>query len=147
MKKLPKKRIGEILIEEGVLERKTLEKALEVQRKEGGLIGGILVKMGAISENDLVAALSKQLLIPFIQLANYHVNRNALKCVPKELAERHLLFPFDQDIHELWLAVSDPLNQEFLEAVEKNVSQPVQIFLATVSEIRQAITSYYEENS
>lgn len=143
LKNLPKKRIGEILIDEGFLDRKDLEKALEIQKKEGGLIGGILVRMGCVSEEDLVIALSNQLSIPFMKLSSYNVNRNAQKLITKEIAERYLFFPFEEDEASISFALSDPLNQEALDAIEKRVPLRIQVFLSTPSEIKQAVDLYY----
>jgi len=145
--KLPKKRIGEILIEEGAIDTDKLEKALKIQKKEGGLIGGILVRQGWVSEENLVTALSKQLSIPFIRLGNYHVNRNALKLVPRGLAEQYLFFPFEQDDRRISIAMADPMNPEALEAIKKTLRSRFQVFLATVSEISEAITTYYRKLS
>lgn len=143
LKKIPKKRIGEILIEEGFLNPKDLEKALKVQEKEGGLIGGVLVRLGLVSEENLTFALSKQLSIPYIRLSNYYVNRDALKLIPKELAERYLFFPFEQSEDRISFAMVDPLNEDAFQAIEKRVPSKVQVFLATVSEVREAIKAFY----
>nr|HOP64865.1 hypothetical protein [Spirochaetota bacterium] len=56
--------LGEMLINDGVIIKEVLEQALETQRKEGGLLGMILLDNGFISEQDLVEALIKQGKIP-----------------------------------------------------------------------------------
>ena len=139
-----RKFIGEILIEEGYLEQGTLEEALKIQKEKGGLIGEILVRMGVISEEQLVVALSKQLSIPFIRLPHYNVNREALGFIPRETAERHLLFPFERDEEELSVALGEPLNPEIFSQLEEKISLRVQRFLAPLSDIRQAIEVYYK---
>lgn len=143
LKKFSGKRIGEVLIEEGFLEREDLEKALAKQKKEGGRLGEILVQMESLTEENLVSALSKQLNLPFIRLANYQVNRNALKLIPREVAERFLFFPFEQEANEISVAMTDPLDETGLEAIEKRVPFRVQVFLGTVSEVRKAIETHY----
>lgn len=140
-----RKLLGEILVEEGFLNARDIETALKVQKKDGGLIGRILVRMGLITEEDLVFALSKQLSIPYIRLGNYSVNRDALRLIPQEIAERYLFFPFEEAENTISLAMSDPLNTEALEAIEKRVPSRVQIFLATFTEIKDAIAAYYVE--
>jgi type IV pilus assembly protein PilB len=102
------------------------------------------VSKGWVSEEDLVVSLSKQLSIPFIRLSSYSVNRGALKLIPKEVAERYLFFPFDEDENNISIAMSDPLNTEALDSIEKRIPLLLQIFLSTVSEIRDAIDLYYE---
>jgi type IV pilus assembly protein PilB len=139
------KRIGEILIEEGVLRPQELEKGLELQKKEGGLIGSILVRMGCVSEEVLVAALSKQLSIPFLHLENYNINCKAQKHISKEIAKKYTLFPFDESQKIISIAMSDPLNKEAHEALEKATTLKKHIFLAPVSEITEAIELYYSD--
>jgi len=145
LKKIPHRLIGEILIEEGFLDPPSLEEALKIQKKEGGLIGEILIQRGAISEEQLVVGLSRQLSIPFIRLSNYRVNRNTVQLVPKEVAQRYLFLSFEQDGQEVSVAMSDPANPEALEELKRRISASVQVFLAKPSEIKQAIGTYYRE--
>ena len=145
VKKFSKKRIGEILIEEGVAEASRITEALQIQKEEGGLIGEILVRKGWVSEENLMLALSRQLSIPFIRLSKYKVNPEAQKWVPKELALREILFPFEQNERLLSLAMVDPLNQSSLEEVGKKIPLRIQVFLAARSEIRSAIDRYYAQ--
>ena len=145
LKKIPPKLIGEILIEEGFLEPKNLEEALKIQRKEGGLIGEVLVRMGAITEEQLVVGLSKQLSIPFIRLTNYNVNRNVLRLIPKKVAERYLFFPFEEDGEEVSVAMTNPGDREALEEMKRRIPGSVEVFLARPSEIKQAIGAHYPE--
>lgn len=144
LRNAPQKRIGEILVEEGSVSPENLAKALELQKSEGGLIGSILVKHGWVTEDDLVVALSKQLNIPFVRLSSYNVNRGSLKLIPRGVAVRNLFFPFDEDENNISVAMSDPLNKEAMESIEKRVPHRVQVFLSTISEIRDAIELYYE---
>lgn len=141
------KLIGEILIEEGFLERSLLDEALAIQKKEGGLIGSILVRHGWVNEEDLVYSLSKQFSIPYIRLRNFTVNTKALRLIPKEVAERYLFFPFEEGENTISFAMSDPLNLEALEAIEKRVPLRLQVFLATITEIKEAIATYYSAGS
>lgn len=145
LKKMPRKLIGEILIEEGLLDPPSLEKALKTQKKEGGLLGEILVRMGIVSEEQVIAGLSKQLSLPFIRLAHYKVNRNAIRLVPKEVAERYLFFPFEEDEKEVSIAVVDPVDPETIEEIGRRISVPFQVFLAELSEIKRAIGTHYRE--
>ena len=143
LKKLEKKLIGEILLEEGYAEREEIKKALQIQKREGGLIGEIMIREGWLAEEQLMMALSKQLSLPFIQLSNYKVNRSASKVIPKEIAERYSLFPFDEDEQEIFIAMCEPENEGAMEEVRKRVRLMTQIFLATPTDIRRAIGKFY----
>ena len=143
LKKIPRKVIGEILIEEGFIEPQELTRALEIQKQEGGLIGEILIREGGLTEEQLMTGLTKQTSLPFIHLSNYNVNRNAAKAIPRELAERYLFFAFDQDDCEIFLAMSDPADPDALGEVRKRIPLGIQVYLSTPTEIRHAIGAYY----
>ena len=145
LKKLPRKLIGEILIEEGYIESAELEQALEAQKREGGLLGEILVRQGSLTEEQLVMGLSKQLSVPFILLSHYNINRSAAKLIPREVAERYLVCAFDQDERKIFLAMMDPANALALGEVQKRIPLSMQIYLSTPSEIRKAIGMTYVE--
>lgn len=144
LKKFPNRLIGEILVEEGCLETANLKKALEIQKKQGGLLGEILVSRGWIKEEELLMGLSKQLGLPFIRLGSYNLNRAALKYIPQDLAVRHLIVPFECDNRVLSMAMFNPLDQVAIKEIEKRISVPVQIFLASSAEIKQAIEDNYK---
>ena len=147
LKKIPNKLIGELLVEEGYLEPKNLEKGLALQKKEGGLIGDILVKNGWLEESQLVMGLSKQLSLPFIRLTGYSVNREALKLIEREAAERFLMFAFEYQENALSIALSNPLDPKVVSGLEKLASSStVHIFLALPTEIRQAIKEHYQDS-
>lgn len=135
MKERAKKRLGELLIEDGIITRENLEEALTYQKKEGGLIGQILIRLGYISEENLAAALGYQLQIPYLPLMNYSVNADAAKRFDEDFCRRNMAMVFDHDEKKIFLTVSDPLNETILEEVEKKAGLKVHLFLSTPSEI------------
>lgn len=142
LRNLSKKRIGEILIEEGCINREGLERALQVQRKEGGLLGAALIRLGLVTEEVLTAALTKQFGFPFIRLKNYRVNQNAVKKLPKEVCDRYLLFPFELTDQKVSIAVTEPLEEDILTELMKNSSLPAQLFLSTLTEVQECIARH-----
>jgi len=64
------KRIGEILVSEGMVTPEQLEEAVKLQSKEGGRLGDILIRLGYVTEEQILSALSKQLHIPYVSLAS-----------------------------------------------------------------------------
>jgi type IV pilus assembly protein PilB len=130
-----KKRIGELLIESGCLTQENLEEALQHQKKEGGMIGQILIRLGYISEDSLIAALSKQLHIPYLPLNQYSINMDAAGLLGEELCRRHLMLAFDFDDKKIYLALSDPLSDTLVDEIEKKVKLKPQVFISTPTEI------------
>lgn len=143
LSKPAKKRLGEILTEEGLLDAVQLAKALEKQKEEGGMLGAILVRLGHISEEMLTHALSKQLSLPYLQLSKYQVSREAVACISRDWCMKHLCFPFEKDERRLSLALAEPLETDEIERLKKQVGTPLQFFLSSGTEVKGAIEKYY----
>lgn len=130
-----KKRLGEILIEDGILSPENLEEALNQQKKEGGIIGQILIRLGYISEEDLVAAVAKQIKVPYLPLANYSINTDAAKLLTKEFCVRNQIVLFDQTDKNIFIAMGDPLNEGAVDEIQKKLNLNPQIFISTPTEV------------
>lgn len=135
MAEIIKKRLGEILIEDGILSPENLQEALNQQKKEGGIIGQILIRHGYISEEDLVAAVAKQVKVPYLPLANYSINADAVKLMPKEFCVRNQVILFDQTDRNIFISMGDPLNDSAVEEIQKKVGLTPQIFISTPTEV------------
>jgi hypothetical protein len=115
---MARKKIGEMLLEEGVLDETRLRAALIEQQRWGGPLGRLLVDMKLIDERTLVDALSRQLNIPTIDLDVGEIPRPVLDLVPGELAEQYSLVPFDAPMKFLDLAMADPTNLGVLDELQ-----------------------------
>lgn len=142
-KSFDKPRIGEILVEQGHLSRESLKEALEIQKREGGLLGEILIRTGVLTEENLVTALAKQYEFPFLRISRYQVNREAVSLVPRQIAERYKALAFDSAEGLVSLAVVEPLEDQAMAELKKRVGGTVQVFISTVSEIKNGIDQYY----
>ncbi|MCM8775808.1 MAG: hypothetical protein NC930_05610 [Candidatus Omnitrophica bacterium] len=139
----PKKLIGELLIEDGVLTRDNLLEALDHQKKNGGLIGQILISHGYITEENLVAALGRQLDIPYLPLQNYNINPENAALLDEEFCRRNFLTLFDADDRNAYVAMSDPLNQTALRELESCLRRRVHVFISTSTEIVNILDTLY----
>src|SRR3982751_6573981 len=84
----PRKRLGQLLMELGVIDEHQLQSALGHQKQWGGKLGAILVQKGFCSEDDVVSVLTKHLNMPRVKLADVKVDPRAVKCVSKQIAEK-----------------------------------------------------------
>lgn len=134
-----KKRIGEILIENGDLTKESLDEALLHQKKEGGMIGQILIRLGYITEENLVAALSKQLDFPYLPLQNYSVNLDVVRSMGHDFCKQNMTIAFDQDDKYIFVATADPLNHTAIEHLVKHNRHPAQVFISTPTEITNVL--------
>ena len=147
MAETKKRRLGEILIEDGILSPQSLEEALNHQKKEGGLIGQILIRLGYVTEEELIAVVGKQLAIPYIPLSHYSINTDTALKFGVEFCRRYLLLPFDQDEKNVFIAMGDPLNDMALGEVEKKCNLKPQIFISTPTEILNMVELIFNANS
>lgn len=139
------KRLGEILIENGVLKDTDLKKALEIQKEEGGLLGQILVTKGFVTEEDVVVALAHQLNYPYLPVSNFVINQEAVRAVPVKLALQYVCIPVDKVSGHLAVVMSDPSNHLAVRALERASGCRVQAFVGTISEIEAGIERCYKK--
>lgn len=142
-----KKRLGEILVEDGILSKEDLQSALEHQKTEGGMIGQVLVRLGLISEEMLIAALGKQLGIPYLPLMNYSINMDTVHLMDEKFVRTHMVIPFDQDDKRIYLALSDPLDGAAVTEIEEKLHLKPQVFLATPTEIMNMLDVAFSQSS
>ena len=131
-------------MERGIIGEEQLDKALVVQKKNGGLIGEILVEMGFAREEDIAQALTAQYGFPYLPLSNYDVDPEVAGIVPGRVARQYLLMPIDKIGKNLTVAMSNPLNVQAIEDIELISGCNVQTFVSTSTDIKKAIEKYYK---
>jgi type IV pilus assembly protein PilB len=142
------KRIGELLVDGGVLSQSQLEQALFAQRKDGRKLGQLLVELGLVSEIQVTQTLSRQLSVPWVSLYHVDFSRSLLNLVPREIAEKYCLIPiFVRRVRKqgetLYVAMDDPTNEAAIEDVTRAAALPVKPMIACPSDVRAAIRVYY----
>ena len=142
-----KRKIGEILIEDGLLSKAQLEEALAFQKEKGGLIGRILVEKKFVNEESLIGALGKQFKVPYIPLKNYAINPDMAGMLTAEFCHENTVVAFDCDAKKVYVAVADPMNDAIVEKIRTMTGRIPQVFLAKISEILNAIYFIYHEAS
>lgn len=140
-----RRRIGEILIEDGLLSKAQLEEALAYQKEKGGLIGNILVEKGFVSEESLISALGKQFKVPYLPLKNYSINPDMAELLKADFCHKNQIVPFDFDSKKIFIAVADPMNLDAIEQVRTLTGRIPQVFISRISEILNAIYFIYHE--
>ena len=144
-KKIVNKLLGEILIERQIITREQLEDALSILKKEEKLIGEILVERGFAKEEDIAQTLTAQYGFPYLPLDSYEIEPEIIKLIPQDLARHYMFIPVDKLGNSLSVAISNPLNSEAIEKIEKLTNLHIQIFVSTSSDIRRAIDKYYNK--
>ncbi len=137
--------LGMLLVDSGEITQAQLDHGLAEQRRLGHTkrIGEVLVDMRSVSEATMLAALSRQLECPLVDLNAEPPDPEALKLVPSEFALRHRLLPLSTTDHSLTVAMADPLDIQSLDDLTLLTGCEVRAVLAPPSDIRRAIEQYY----
>ncbi|WP_445398814.1 GspE/PulE family protein [Zobellella sp. An-6] len=123
------KRLGELLIEHGVISLQQLDAVLQQQQREGGRIGTLLVQMGILGEMELLGFVSRQLDLPLLDLNKTRIDRQAVKLLAEVYARRYRALVIDGDDSQATVVLSDPADLDTQDAIT-NLLAPREIHLA-----------------
>jgi type IV pilus assembly protein PilB len=141
-------RIGELLLKTGLLTADQVTKALEMQRTSGGgFLGGHIVKMGFMSEEDLTQTLAKHYSCQVIELNDADIPDNLIQLIPQNLAVKHGLVPIVQKDSILQVAMWDPGNITAMNDIKFITGLEIQVLLGRESEIKHLHEKYYETST
>jgi hypothetical protein len=141
---MARKKLGEMLVEAGVLSEQGLRMALNEQKRWGGTLGRMLVEMKLLNEAELVRVLSKQLHLPTIDIDNIEIHPSVLELVPAELAEQHNIVPFAQPMKFLDVAMADPTNLGIIDELRIRTQLNIRPYLAGPKMIERALAKHYK---
>ncbi|HSA30727.1 MAG TPA: ATPase, T2SS/T4P/T4SS family [Candidatus Omnitrophota bacterium] len=140
-------KLGEILIQQGLISEEQLKDAISRQKRERGRLGEILVKMGTLTEDDIIAALGTQLNLPYANKDNNLLKPNTSqgldKLVPHDFAKTNLVLPITKKGHVLTCAVTDPLDLMMLDNLKMITGCEINLIIATHSSLVAAIQDFY----
>jgi type IV pilus assembly protein PilB len=135
-------RLGEALVQEGVLTQEQLARALAEQKSSGRMLGEMLVDQGVISGAHLVHILAKTLGVKGCQLRHGLVDPTLFKLFGPEEAERLLALPMFRVHNTLTVAMTDPLNLPKIDRIRQLTGCRVRTVLAVESNVREFIKKY-----
>ena len=139
-----KKRLGDVLKEEGLIDESQLQAALVHKRNWGGKIGAILVEMGFIKEIDVAKAISETLHIPYVSLFQPEIPESIVKLIKPDIAKKYNIMPAKKDGGTLMVAMADPLDIKSIDEIRFVTGLTIKPALAMESEIKDAIRKYYD---
>ncbi len=140
-----KKKLGELLIDAGLISDAHIKAALHEQKKWGGRLGKTLVEMGFVTEASMCDVLAQQLELGAIDLDTAQLPARIESQLRLDLAERYGVFPvaYDPVGKQLALATSDPTNLDSMQEIEFATGARIVPVVATASSIDRAIRRYY----
>jgi len=135
-------RLGDQLITSKLITEAQLEKALEMQRDSGGLLGEVLVSTGALSEQALAHALASYFGFDVANLRRDNVDPMMISFLSEDVAREYVAFPVRMEGDNLFIAVAEP-SEELRNTLAKASGKSVKLLIAPLSDIRWAIDSNY----
>ena len=137
--KLIRKKMGEVLVDEGLLKEDQVAEALRRQRATGESFAEILVSMGFVSEVDIARTLVKQSGLPYIDASRYRINKDGVQALPGELMWLNQFIVLDKIGKTLLVAISNVLSPEVFEKMEKASGSQIFVYVSTSSQVHQAL--------
>lgn len=137
--------LGELLVREQLITIDQLEAARKEQKLSGqtGRLVASLVKLGYVSETQLIDFLSKQYQVPAIDLAMFEIDPAVLKLIPKDLCEKHGVIPISRSGNNIVLAMSDPSNLFIRDDLQFLTRCKIEPVVASEMAIHHAVEKYY----
>ena len=141
------KRLGDILLEAGILDPSQLDFALHQERRSGERLGALMVRMGLITEELLVKALARQFRLPVLDLINLNIPEHLLTLLPKEILFENCILPVAvkgiAGKENLIIATADPTKLDILTKLESHLPYTLRPGLSTERAIKNALERYY----
>ena len=143
-----KKRLGDLLLEEGLIDKFQLQAALAEQKKWGGRLGKHLIDLGILSEEVLVKVLSKLMSLPSVDVGRLSIPQSVVDYVPLRTAEKFGVMPIGVEDapgakKTIIVAMSDPTNLAALDELRFTTGCAVRPVVSGDSSIERAIRTYY----
>ena len=143
MAKLVRMSLGEVLLKEDFISKEDLKKAQQYQKQNGGNLPNILIKLGLVTEEQLVIGLGKQVGIPHVKLDNYKLDPEVMEILPEDVIRREKVIPLAKSGNSLTIATADPLNVLIIDSLRERTGYAIQTIAATPTEIENVIANYF----
>jgi len=136
-------KLGELLTKAKLISPQQLERALEEQKQAGGRVGEHLVRLGFVTEEDILDCLSQQYGVPSINLRHFDIDESIIRLIPADVARKYQFIPVSKTGATLTVAMSDPTNVFAMDDITFITGYRVEPVVASEEALREAIDKYY----
>jgi type IV pilus assembly protein PilB len=141
------KRLGQILLDLGLVDEQQLETMLEEQSSRGDLLGRVGVGLGFFTDEQLGEALAEQWGTTFVTLYDRQVPGDVLSTVSEPMAQLYRVVPLSLEGNKLTVASAEPQKIQIADELHSLLGYDIQICVATEAEIQKAIEKFYSSDS
>jgi MSHA biogenesis protein MshE len=136
-------RLGDLLVENGIISNQQLEQALGTQKQTGNKLGRTLIELGFIDEESLLDLLSRQLAIPLVDLRHYRFDRDLIHRLPETAARRFRCIPLAEQGDGYLVGMADPTDIFAFDEVARLLGRPVYAAVVRESDLLRTFDSVY----
>ena len=138
-------RLGELLVQQGAISEEQLAAALAEQTRPGRKLGRVLGDLGFMSESALHEFLARHLQVPFVDLKQVRIDREAIKLLPEPLARRYRALVLQQDARGLLVGMADPSDLHAYDELQGKLRQPLRIALVGEADFLRTLDAVYRQ--
>ncbi|MDM7913722.1 MAG: type IV-A pilus assembly ATPase PilB, partial [Candidatus Eisenbacteria bacterium] len=136
--------IGRKLLDAGLIGEEALRRAREIEKAEGGSVATALVKLGAVSDEQLLAFLSDLYGIQAVQLDQAEIDPTVVRMIPAEVANKFQVLPIARNGRQMTVAMANPTNFFAIDDIKFITGLNVRVLVATEAQLKRAIDKYYD---
>jgi type IV pilus assembly protein PilB len=141
--RMTRKRLGELLLEEGLVTQEQLDAALEIQRRDGLYLGEVLVQQRIVEEKEIARVLSHQYGLPFLDPARYEINDAVEGIFPEAALRKYHFVPLDDFGNSVLICSSGDLDPEKMAEIEEIAGKRVHVAVGASSDVRLIIENRF----
>ena len=143
MKPKVKIRLGDLLVQQGIINEEQLVKALAAQKESGRKLGFMLIELGLVTENQLLSFLSQHLKVPLVDISQHNVSLAAVNMLPEVQARRHRALVLEDKGDRLLVAMSDPADLAALDVLSRLLPKPIDVAVVSDTQLILAYDNFY----
>jgi type IV pilus assembly protein PilB len=134
-----RRHLGEILYKAGVVGKRALIDAIRTSKASNKRLGQILLELGLVDEETLSKAVAKQFSLKYVNLDHISISPDAMRLIPEDIIKRHNVLPLSMNNGRLRLIISDPLDLDVMDAIRFRLNTELDCCVANPSKIRSYI--------
>jgi type II secretion system protein E len=136
-------KLGAMLLNDKIITKDQLDKALAEHKKTGQLIGNTIISLGFATEEQVLLALSHQIGVEYVRLKGVEISPDIIKKVPAKFACYYKIIPLGFSIGRLRLSVTNPLDLAVIDEIRLVLKYDIEPVLSGEKDIQEAIKRYY----
>lgn len=136
-------RLGDVLIELGFIDAEELDKGLDLSKNKNLILGDALLELGFIDERKLYKGLEFLFNVPYVDLSETAIEKDAVMLIPESLAKRYDVIPIKKRKNSLTVVMHDPVNFYAVDDIKNLTDMDVEVVITPKKDILSAIDRYY----